>query len=341
MGRKGSETTLTERKLILRLHNECRSSYEISKLVGRPRSTIQSIIDRFSITKTIRNQPRTGRPHKLTDADMRFIVREVKKKPTISAPKLAGELESRGKKVCANTIRNTIKKYGYHGRVARKKFWVSEQNRKKRLEFAQEHRFQGEDFWNKVIFSDESKFNVFGSDGRRMVWRKKNAEMLPQNLVPTVKHSGGSLMVWGCMSAAGVGKLHFIEGTMDHKMYINILKENLNVSAEKLGLQGNYIFQQDNDPKHTALNTRLWLLYNTPKQLNTPPQSPDINPIEHLWKVLEENIRRRHISNKKDLKEALQEEWDKIPSSLTANLVNSMPRRLQAVITAKGNPTKY
>lgn len=341
MARKGKETSPDERKLIIRLHNQCKSSYEIARLVGRPRTTVQSVIDRFGVTKSVQNKQRSGRPRSLTEHDERFIVREIKKNPRTSAPKLASELERRGTKVCNNTVRNTFKKFGYNGRVARKKFWVSKTNRQKRLDFAKDHRLKKEDFWNQVIFSDESKYNIFGSDGRRTVWRKKNTEMQPQNLVPTVKHGGGSVMVWGCMSAAGVGNLHFIEGIMDHKMYIRILKENLGPSAEKLGLQGSYIFQQDNDPKHTAANTRLWLLYNTPKQLKTPPQSPDINPIEHLWKILDDEIRKRHISNKKELKEALKEEWDKIPSSVTANLVNSMPRRLQAVIDAKGNPTKY
>lgn len=341
MGRKGKETSLDERRMILRLHNQCKSSYEIAKSVGRPRSTVQSIIDRFGTTKTLKNQPRSGRPSKLTDRDRRIITREIKKNPKVSAPKLAGELERRGTRVCAATVRNVCRDDGYNGRVARKKFWVSEVNRKKRLAFAKEYISKDLEYWQRVIFSDESKYNLFGSDGRRMVWRKKNTEMQPQNLVPTVKHGGGSLMVWGCMSAAGVGKLHFIEGIMDHKMYINILKENLNASSQKLNLEGKYIFQQDNDPKHKARNTRLWLLYNVPKELNTPPQSPDLNPIEHLWKVLEDNIRKRPISNKKDLKIALQEEWDKISPSVTANLVSSMPRRLQAVIDAKGNPTKY
>lgn len=341
MGRKSKETSCAERSLIIRLHNQCKSSYEIARLVGKPRSTIQSIIDRFGITKSVENQHRSGRPRSLTEQDERFVLRQIKKNPKTSAPVLASELAQRGTTVCPSTIRNTCKKYGYNGRVARKKFWVNKINRQKRLEFAKEYRNKNEDFWNDVIFSDESKFNIFGSDGRRMVWRKKNTEMNPNNLIPTVKHGGGSVMVWGCMNAKGVGKLHFIEGKMDHRMYIQILKENLGSSAEKFGLQNSYVFQQDNDPKHTAENTKLWLLYNTPKQLKTPPQSPDMNPIEHLWKVLDDAIRKRQISNKEDLKIALKEEWDKIPSSVTENLVKSMPRRLYAVIKSKGNPTKY
>jgi len=189
---------------------------------------------------------------------------------------------------------------------------------KKRLEFAKQHLNKSQEYWNTVLFSDESKFNIFNSDGRRTVWRKKNTELNPKNLIPTVKH-GGSVLVWGCMSATGVGKLHIINGIMDHKMYIEILKENLHVSTQKLEISDNYIFQHDNDPKHTAYNTKQWLLYNVPKQLHTPPQSPDLNPIEHLWGILKDAIKKRHISNREDLKIALQEEWESISPTIAPN----------------------
>ena len=100
MGRKGTETTFQERKQIVSLHNQCKSAYQIARLLGRPRSTIQTIIDRFSDHKTFENKPRSGRPRALSLQDDRFLVREVKKNPRISAPKLASELERRGTRVC-------------------------------------------------------------------------------------------------------------------------------------------------------------------------------------------------------------------------------------------------
>jgi transposase len=92
-------------------------------------------------------------------------------------------------------------------------------------------------------------------------------------------------MVWGCMGYAGVGELAIVEGIMNTKRHVNILRGNLKKSVRKLGMQDSYLFQQDNDPKHTARITREWLLYNARGLLETPPQSPDINPIENLWSL--------------------------------------------------------
>ena len=148
-------------------------------------------------------------------------------------------------------------------------------------------------------------------------------------------------MVWGCMSANGVGNLVVIDGIMTAKKYIDLLKANLNPSLEKMGMEDNYIFTQDNDPKHKAMDTRLYLLYNTKQYLETPPQSPDINPIENLWAHLDAKIRERTINTKRDLIIALKEEWEKISTEITKRLVDSMPNRLASILNNKGGPTKY
>ncbi|GFT47369.1 transposable element Tcb1 transposase [Trichonephila clavipes] len=123
-------------------------------------------------------------------------------------------------------------------------------------------------------------------------------------------------MVWGCIASNGVGNLVFIDGIMDHKLYIDILNNNLKESAKKLGLDGNFIFQQD-DSKHTA-----WCLFHCKQQLHTPPQSPDINVIENLWAILEIAVQKHQIRNKAHLKQVLQEEWDKISPDTTQNWSN-------------------
>ena len=106
------------------------------------------------------------------------------------------------------------------------------------------------------------------------------------------------------MAESCVGNLVIIEGTMDKTVYLNILKNNLHQNAAKLGLIGSFAFQQDNDCKHTAHIVREYFLYNTSKQLNTLPESPDLNPLEHLWEYLENNI-SSHVSTSKDTLKAI------------------------------------
>ncbi|GFV59301.1 transposable element Tc1 transposase [Trichonephila clavipes] len=263
--------------------------------------------------------------------------------PKLSAVKLAAETSRiMGRSVSAETVRNVIRHAGYSSRVVRKKPFISLQNQKSVLRFTKTHQLKTDNFWKKVIFSDEIKFNIFGSDGRRTVCRKPNTALDPKILRPTVKHGDGSVMVWGCMASNGVGNLVFIDSIMDHKLYIlDILNNNLKESAKKLGLVGNFIFQQDNDSKHTARNVEMWCLFHCKQQLHTPPQSSDINVIENLWATLETAVQKHQIRNKAHLKQVLQEEWEKISPDTTKKLVESVPRRLEDIIKAKGHAIKY
>lgn len=342
MGRQRGQTSLEIRKIVINHFRDGRSVREIAKMVNRSHSTVHDVIKRFKLRNSLENLPKFSARKIFTDHDERWILREVQKNPKLSAPKLTTlAKEHLNKAANPETIRIILRKSGYNGRVARKKPFISKKNKVKRRAFAKLHRNKDNSFWNSVLFTDESKFNIFRSDGQSYVWRKANEELRECNLRATVKHGGGSVMVWGCMSASGVGNLHIINGIMDQNKYLDILRQNLIPSVQKLGLDGRYKFYQDNDPKHKALNVRLWLLYNCPHVLETPPQSPDLNVIEHLWAHLEEKLKNHNIRNKSDLEKALFEEWNKIDPAYCQKLVSSMPKRLEAVRKNKGLPTNY
>lgn len=330
------------RKLVISYRNNKKSFGEIAKLLNLSKSTVQTIFNNYKTSSSVESKPRSGRPKKLNRRDISFIRNAVGQNPKVHATNLAQELAERSNIVVhPRTICRALNNEGYHCRTPRKKPLISEKNRKLRLEFAKSHLNKGMDFWKLVLFTDESKFNIFGYDGKAKVWRKPNTAMDPKNLIPTVKHGGGSVMVWGAVAASRVGNLVFVEGNMNRFQYKSILEQNLQPSVDKLCLGASWIFQQDNDPKHTAQIVKDWLLYYAPRQLYSPPQSPDLNIIEHVWEILDRKIRKHAISGAPMLKEKLQEEWQNITDEELENLAASMPRRLQAVIDAGGGPTKY
>ncbi len=179
---------------------------------------------------------------------------------------------------------------------------------------------------------DETKINLFGSDGVKRVWRQPVEEYKYKCLLPTVKHGGGSVMVWGCMSAAGTGELQFIEGTMNANMYCDILKQSMIPSLRRLGRRA--VSQHDNDPKHTSKMLRV-------KVMDWPSMSPDLNPIEHLWGILKRKVEERKVSNIHQLHDVVMEEWKRTPVATCEALVNSMPKRVKAVLENNGGHTKY
>ncbi len=97
-----------------------------------------------------------------------------------------------------------------------------------------------------------TKVELFGRRVSRNIWRKTNTAFHKKNIITTVKHGGGSVVVWGCFAASGPGGLAIIDGTMNSALYKKILKENVRLSVCDLKLKRTWVMQQDTDPKHTS-----------------------------------------------------------------------------------------
>uniref|UniRef100_A0A9J7WXV5 Transposase n=1 Tax=Cyprinus carpio carpio TaxID=630221 RepID=A0A9J7WXV5_CYPCA len=322
------------RDRIVARHRSGQGYKKISAALKVPKSTVASIILKWKTYGMTRTLPRAGRPAKLSYRGRRALVREVKKNPKITVAELKRCSQEMGESCRKSTITAALHQSGLYGRVARRKHLLSARHVKARMEFAKKQR-------NKILWSDETKMERFGLNSKRYVWRKPGTAHHLSNTVPTVKHGGGSIMLWGCFSAAGTGRLVAIEEKMNAAKYRDILDENLLQSAQDLRLGRRFTFQQDNDPKHTAKITKEWLHNNSVTVLEWPSQSPDLNPIEHLWRDLKMAVHQRLPSNQTELERIFKEEWQRIPKFRCERLVASLPKRLMAVLDQKGASIKY
>ena len=135
-----------------------------------------------------------------------------------------------------------------------------------------------------------------------------------------------------------------IDGRIDGDLYLQILKDKLLETLQFYGLDPpDIIFQQDNDPKHTCRKVKEWLEEQDFRTMVWPAQSPDLSPIKYCWGYPKRRLAEyKHPPNRiHKLWERIQEEWKKIPAEECQKLIESMPRRIEAVIKVKGGYTKY
>ncbi len=141
-------------------------------------------------------------------------------------------------------------------------------------------------------------------------------------------------MVWGCISAYGMDSLHVLEGTMNAERYIKVLEQHMLPSRRR-------VFQQDNAKPHTADITTAWLRSRRVRVLNWPACSPDLSPIENIWRIIKRKINQRLPRTLQQLEIYIRQEWDQIPTPKLQKLITSMPRRLQTVLKRRGDATHH
>lgn len=284
---------------------------------------------------------KTGRPRKTTPRIDTKIKTMALKNPFYTAVDIKAQLEELD--ISVHTVRRRLRDSGLPARKPSKKPFISKKNRTTRLQFAYDHLNWSETRWNSVLFSDESKFNLFSSDGILWVRRPKNKRFDPKYTLGTIKHGGGNVQVWGCFSGHKMGPIVKIDGIMDRYKYLEILSDTMLPYAEE-NMPLRWRFQHDNDPKHTAKVVKTFFIDQNITVIKWPAQSPDLNPIENLWDLVDQKIRTEHpekFKNSAELFEAVEAAWHSVPQETIRNLVGSMKRRCLAVIKNKGYATKY
>uniref|UniRef100_A0AAZ3SID9 Transposase Tc1-like domain-containing protein n=1 Tax=Oncorhynchus tshawytscha TaxID=74940 RepID=A0AAZ3SID9_ONCTS len=233
---KSKEISQDLRKIIVDLHKSGSTLGAISKHLNVPRSSVQTIVCKYKHHGTTQPSYRSGRRSVLSPRDECTLVQKVQINLRTTAKDLVKMLEETGTEVSISTVKRAQYRHNLKGHSARKKPLLQNSHKKARLRFATAHGDKDRTFWRNVLWSDETKIELFGHNDHCYVWRKKGDACKPNNTIPTMKHGGGCIMLWGCFAAGGSGALHKIDGFMRKEKYVDILKQHLKTTSQDMGL---------------------------------------------------------------------------------------------------------
>lgn len=238
---------------IIALSQQKLSVRQIAAKVGFSKSSVADFLKKFAETASTERKKGSGRRKKTSPAEDRMIKRMCIQDRFKSSADIRKEfLDATGVEIDSSTVRRRLINAGFVGRHPAKKPFLNEKMRQKRYRWAKTHENWTVEHWKNVIFSDESKFNLFGSDGIHHVRRRSGERYKTGCILPTVRQSVGR-MVWGCFSYDGTKALTLIDGRVNGDAYISILNRHLiPVIEEQYSLRTDVIFQDDSAPCHRS-----------------------------------------------------------------------------------------
>jgi len=330
--------TQEQRWSIVALHKDSRSARYIAKHLHVCRDSVRKWLKHYEHFGDVQSGGRSGRPRctdESTDTNMAVSARV---EPFTSPRKIKRKLDL---EASISTIDRRLQEAGLFGRVARKKRRYSPAELRKRLSFANGYGGWKRKKWHQVLFSDEKCFYGDGFCGRVYVRRPKGEALNPDYCVHKVAHPV-KVNVWGCFSASGQGYIHIFSDNLDGKLCSKIVRDNVPASAQELlPADKAHYFLMDNAPTHKNAGVRETLHNAGIITLDFPPYSPDLNPIENLWKIVSDEVEQHQCETVEKLQDVIAAVWEKLDPEMLRKLARSMRKRCKAVIKANGWHTKY
>lgn len=318
-----------DRWKIVYLFNDLHLSFrQIAKRVKCTDKTAARVIQKYRETGAVSDRHHTGRPSIMNQQSLRRLDRIISKHTSYTSTALADEMmSSTGVRISPRTIRRArttaLSRHPVHERVVKA---LKPRDITRRLAFANAH--VNDDF-HHVVFSDEKLF-VLSKTGT--VHYIKKGEPIPTREVDDPK---ASLMIWGGVWWSNKTSLHTCSKTINAPYYTNILATHL---LPSMPTSSRYLFQHDNATPHIARHTQAWLAAFAVNVLpNWPPNSPELNPIEHVWSWMAAYVNNKRPRNRTEMKRYIRLAWQQIPQKVIQAYISNLPALMQRVISANGD----
>lgn len=340
-------STLVKRKFVVEQYEKKKTRSEMLRMGKHLKLNamfIKRTLDRYEDTKSIEDRSRSGRPMSQRTPKLVKAVREkIRRNPRRSMRKLAKEHQT-----SPMTMHRLCRKdLGMHPYKLQKCQLLSEATKMKRLERSKKLLKRCKDgTLHNIIFSDEKLFTVeaaFNHQNDRILSQSIEAIPIGAKKVRRTQKPA-SVMVWAAVSSEGKSPLIFVPSgvKINKNLYIrDILEAGLVPWTKKQYPDGNWTFQQDGATSHTANITQQWCKDHCPRFVSKeewPPSSPDLNVLDYcVWSVLEKKACATPARSIDVLKERLVKAWSEIDQNMLRDAIDSFPRRLRAVIKAKGD----
>ena len=323
---------------ILSLHWQ---GFKISKIVDIlvledatvvSRQSIRLFLKRFTERGTIARKPGSGLTLKLSPMILQIIESTMQEDDETTATQLQAKLAARGCYVSLTTILRNRRQLGWVYRGSAYCQLIRNENKQKRLEWA---RANLDNNFDDVIWSDESSIQL--DCHKRYCCRKEGEKPRPK---PRPKHPT-KVHVWAGISKKGATGICIFEGTMDATLYCEILRRTfLPFLQEKF--PDSHKFMQDNDPKHCSRMAQNFYSEVGINWWRTPPESPDLNPIENLWHEMKDYLRRNiKPKNKQELVDGITTFWATVTEHKCTKYIEHLKKVIPRVIEQGGGPTGY
>lgn len=316
---------------------------DIAAHYGITQGEVSKILKRNAETGTPTPRPRPGRPRKTTIRDDRRLIRMSNAGRSKSASTLRTEWQNHiNVPISVSLVKKRLVGAGYYARRPLWKPLITMGHRHRRMEWARTHQRWTPAHWRHVVFSDEARFEVFRKDGRIRVRRRVEELYHESCIMPRVQAGGGGFTVWGAFHAGGKSELVVLDGYLNHRGYLQILRETMLPFARGHFAQ-NFVYQDDNAPAHRARAVADFFEEEEVEHLPWPACSPDMNPIENLWAEVTRRMNKldHQPTNVAQCRQAVMDAWAAIPVGTLESLADSMPRRVTALANARGGHTRY